>query len=153
MRIASTVERVFPGERERVFLHVVPIELSTIFTGHGPLPAVTGTADATGPWDAAGRQRTVHLSDGSQASERLTAYEKPQGFAYTVSAFTGVLRHLASEAQGEWWFEDVAGATRVRWRYVFLPRSRFAIPLLFVINRFFWRPYMDAALRLAAASL
>jgi hypothetical protein len=151
--VASTVERFFPAAREKVFLHVVPIDLTTIFTGFGPLPAVTGTRDETGPWDAAGRQRTVCLSDGSFARERLTAYEKPRGFAYVVSGFTGSLRFLAQEARGEWWFEEAAGGTTVRWRYVFVPRSVFARPLLWAINRFFWRRYMHAALRLAAASL
>lgn len=151
--IASTVERFFPAAREKVFLHIVPIDLRTIFTGLGPLPAVTGTRDETGPWDAAGRQRTVCLSDGSIAHERLTAYERPRGFSYVVSGFTGPLRFIAREAQGEWWFEETRTGTTVRWRYVFVPRSAAAAPLLWLINRFFWRRYMHAALRLAATSL
>lgn len=147
----STVDIHIAAPREAVFLHIVPIELAGIFTGYGPLPAVLGTRGQTGAWDGAGQERTVLLSDGSTAHEQLTAYEKPQRFAYTVDGFTGPLRFLATAARGEWWFEEAGpGSTRVRWQYRFIPRSRLALPLLHLINRLLWRAYMRSALALAA---
>jgi hypothetical protein len=150
--IPVTVEQHFAGEAERVCLHIVPIDLTRIFTGYGPLPAVTGTSEATGSWNVAGQRRKVHLSDGSTARERLTAYDSPSYFSYIVSDFSGVLRFLADSAEGEWWFEPVAGGTQVRWRYAFTPASVLAKPVLFVVSRL-WQGYMRKALRLAAAVL
>ncbi|WP_410210833.1 hypothetical protein [Aquirhabdus sp.] len=83
-----------------VFDHIVPIDLTKIFTGYGPLPAVIGTQHQTGAWDAAAQTRTVLLSDDSSAQEQLTGYDHPHYFSYTVSGFTGILRHLAISADG-----------------------------------------------------
>ncbi len=66
------------------FEHIVPINLSSVFTGYGPLPAVAGAQNQTGDWDAAGQTRTVLLSDGSSVQELLTKYEHPHYFSYTV---------------------------------------------------------------------
>src|SRR5688572_1767103 len=104
---AATVTTTIEVSIEDAFRQIVPIDLTSIFTGHGPLPAVTQTRDQSGAWDAAGRTRTVVFSDGSTAQESLTEYEYPHRFAYTIDHFTGVLRFLASKARGEWWFERV----------------------------------------------
>ena len=64
-----------------VFEHIMPIDLASIFTGYGLLPAVVGTRDQIGAWDAAGQSRTVLMSDGSCAQEQLTAYEYPNYFS------------------------------------------------------------------------
>lgn len=141
---------------ERAFEHIVPIDLAAIFTGYGPLPAVVRTREQTGGWDAAGQSRTVELSDGSSAQEVLTAYEYPTRFAYTVSRFTGVLRFLAREARGEWWwFERVPDreATAVRWRYEFVSRSRLLEPLVCAVTQWLWHGYMHKALRLSKAQV
>lgn len=135
----------------RAFEHIVPINLPLIFKGFGPLPAVSGTRDQTGNWDHAGQTRTVLLSDGSTAQEQLTAYEHPKRFAYTVSRFSGILRFLATEAHGEWWFERGAAAdsTFVRWKYAFVARSRVAAPLVWLIAHTLWHCYMGKALALS----
>lgn len=152
--LTATVDTEFAVPRAQAFAHIVPINLPAIFTGYGPLPAVTATREQTGAWDAAGQTRTVQLSDGSTARERLTAYELPQYFAYTVSEFSGVLRFLAREARGEWWFvERGSGRTGIRWRYEFRPRYWLAVPLLALITRLLWRGYMAKALRLARQQL
>jgi len=66
-----------------------------------------------------------------------------------------VLRFLASEARGEWWFESVPGrpATVVRWRYEFISRSKILKPLLSLFTRSLWRGYMAKALRLSRAQV
>jgi len=151
----ATVTTTVKASREKTFWHIVPIDLTSIFTGFGPLPSVTGTLNQTGPWDDAGRSRTVVFSDGSSARETLTSYEYPNRFAYRITEFTGVLRFLASEARGEWWFEDVPGlaATSVRWRYEFVSRSAILKPLVSLFTRSLWRSYMGKALRLAKAQV
>lgn len=152
---AATVTTTIKASGEKTFLHIVPIDLASIFTGYGPLPSIRETLKETGPWDAAGQSRTVVFSDGSSASETLTSYEYPSRFAYRITDFTGVLRFLAIEARGEWWFESVAGgnATSVRWRYEFISRSAILKPLVSLFTRSLWRGYMGKALRLSRAQV
>ena len=148
---AATVITTMQASREEAFLHIVPVDLSSIFTGYGPLPRVTETRDQTGPWDAAGRTRTVVFSDGSSAQETLTQYEYPDRFAYRITEFTGALRFLASEARGEWWFASTPDhdATSVLWRYEFVSRFKVLTPLVRLFTRSLWRGYMGRALRLS----
>ncbi|AXQ27982.1 polyketide cyclase [Solimonas sp. K1W22B-7] len=146
---SAIVETRIAAPRAAVFEAIVPIDLPSIFTGYGPLPAVTGTREQSGAWDGAGQTRVVMLSDGSEAGERMDRYRHPEYFAYTVSGFTGVLRWLVHSANGEWWFEPEGEGTRVRWRYAFNARSWVvALPVWF-ITRMLWRGYMGKALRLS----
>jgi hypothetical protein len=143
-------ETIFNVPNEQAFLGVVPINLSSIFTGFGPLPAVSGVTDQTGDWDAAGQTRSVSFSDGSSVKEKLTGYNKPQYFSYILSDFTGVLRLLATSANGDWWFEPVSeDKTHVKWRYVFNSRNIFTIPFLWFITKALWKCYMKKALSLS----
>ena len=140
---------------DKAFSHIVPIDLANIFTGFRPLPAVKGMRNQTGTWDAASQSRTVLLSDGSSAQEALTAYRFPSHFAYTVKGFAGILRFFASEAHGEWWFEQgsVTQPTTVRWRYQFVSRTRWLEPFVFLITQRLWRGYMAKTLRLSKAQV
>ncbi len=151
--IATTVHARIDVAREPLFACFVPIELPRILRRHGPIPAVVGTRDQTGPWDEVGSARVVELADGHTASERVTACETPARFAYTVSGFTNVVRHLAREAHGEWVFEEADGgrATDVRWTYAFVARSGPAALLLAPVVRTAWRGYMRGALDRFAA--
>jgi hypothetical protein len=45
---AATEQTDIAAPKEVVFAHIVPVDLRTIFTGYGPLPAVTATKDQTG---------------------------------------------------------------------------------------------------------
>jgi Polyketide cyclase / dehydrase and lipid transport len=148
--LSAEVQVTANADQAAVFAHIVPIDLGSIFTGYGPLPAVTGTQDQVGAWDAVGQTRTVNLSDGSSAQELLTAYERPSYFSYTVSGFTGALRHFTSSAKGEWWFTTVGrGRTNIKWRYAFNPKSALAVPILWFIANVLWRNYMRKALQLS----
>ena len=148
---AATVHTTIHAAKADAFGHIVPIDLTSIFTGYGPLPSVSKTLNATGPWDAAGRSRTVVFSDGSSATESLTGYDFPNGFAYRITGFTGVLKYLASEARGQWWFESVPGAkaTSVRWQYEFVSRFKLLKPLVSLFTQRLWRGYMTKALDLS----
>jgi hypothetical protein len=85
-----TVQTEVASPQAEALNYIVPIDLTSIFQGHGLLPVVKGTQNQTGAWDAVGQTRTVILSDGSSAQERLTGYEQPHYFSYTVSEFSGV---------------------------------------------------------------
>jgi len=149
---SATVQIKIAADQNEVFQRVVPIELTSVFPGYGPLPAVIGTRDQTGGWDAAGQTRTVLLSDGSSAHEMLTQYECPRYFSYTVSNFTGIFGGLTTSANGEWWFQKdpSSDATFVKWRYAFNARSFFSAPILWLIVKIFWQRYMRVSLQLTS---
>lgn len=147
--IAVTAKQIANAPIALVFDVIVPIDLSLVFTGYGPLPAVTRVSGQSGPWDKAGRERTVHLSDNSAAKEQLLEVKAPNHFSYRVSSFTGFLRFLASEANGEWWFSTQNDKTLVVWQYCFTPKSLFTLPLLYFIARVLWHGYMHKSLNLA----
>jgi hypothetical protein len=147
--VPVTVEAVANAPVEAAFDAIVPIDLAKMFTGYGPLPAVSGTRDQSGDWDHVGATRTVELSDGSTAAEVILAYERPSYFAYRVSGFTSSLRLLANGARGEWWFAPAGeGAAEIRWRYTFEPRG-LSRPLLSLVVSRLWRGYARRALALA----
>jgi hypothetical protein len=152
--LSATVNIDVAVSQSTAFDYNVPIDLTSIFTGYGPLPAVIGIKNQTGAWDGAGQTRIVLLSDGSSAQEILTKYERPNYFSYTVSGFTGALRLLITSANGEWWFSTTSlGQTRIKWRYAFNARSALAVPVLWFITNVLWRNYMHKALRLFKAQV
>ena len=147
---STTVTQTMQVRRDALFAWFIPVDLPRILLGWGPLPAVVSTQGQTGPWDAPGSRRTVHLADGSQAEEMVTACTTPSHFAYRVTGFTNpLIRALAQSAEGEWTFvapEPDSAATEVTWTYRFIPRSALAAwPLRFVV-RFLWRGYMQVGL-------
>jgi hypothetical protein len=127
------------------FEAAAPIDLTKIFTGFGPLPAVVGIRDQTGPWDHVGVSRRPVLSDGTASFERITEYEPHSRFSYDVS-FTNILDRLVTGAHGSWTFEPTAdGGTVINWTYAFRPRRlRGALVRLLIAP--VWRLYMRRAL-------
>ncbi|MCS5728349.1 SRPBCC family protein [Herbiconiux moechotypicola] len=132
------------------FGRVVPRDDATLFRRHLGLPGVAGVRDATGEWDAPGRQRTVRLDDGGTFRETLLRYD-PEGpervghFDYRVTHYTGKLAHLVDEGIARWEFRPLARGSLIRWSYGYrpLPRRRF------VVERIvgpLWRSYMRAGL-------
>ena len=126
-------------------------DLASIMRGYGPLPAVAGVEDQTGDWDSIGESRIIRLADGHGMLETLTSVDPPNGFGYTLSELTNVLRFLVLRFHGRWQFESISGpdeppVVRAHWRYAFEPRSRLTRPLSRFILARFWRPYMAAAL-------
>ncbi|MDO8900242.1 MAG: SRPBCC family protein [Phenylobacterium sp.] len=137
----------------QVWAAFVPIDLAQVFPrGSGPIPAVVGTRDQTGPWDVVGSARQVHLADGTSVREEILASDPSDGaapsggrarFAYRVDGFTGPLAALTDAAFGEWTFVETApGRTEITWRYTFVPRSSLMAAPLSVIIALFWRTYM-----------
>jgi len=152
--LSATVTTEVEVSQIVAFEYIVPIDLTSIFTGYGPLPAVTGTKNQTGAWDGAGQTRTVLLSDGGSTQEMLTKYDHPHYFSYTVDGFTGIFRFLASSAEGEWWFSSTSSdKTHIKWRYAFNAKSVFAVPVLWFITKVLWHNYMHKALQLFKAQV
>jgi hypothetical protein len=152
--LSTTVKTTVIANQANVFEYIVPIDLTSIFTGYGPLPSVVSTQNQLGDWDTAGQTRTVCFSDNSSAQERLTKYEHPSYFSYTVSNFTSLLRLLTTSANGEWWFSlGTSGQTHIKWRYEFKARSVLAVPVLWLITNILWRNYMRQALQLSKAQI
>lgn len=133
---------------EKTFEIIVPIDVPTIMPGYGPLPAVIGVENQTGDWDAVGQTRIVRLADNTTAREEITDYHAPNLFGYTVSDWSGAMKHLAREAKSEWQFSEIAAnQTQISWRYTFAPRSTWTAWLLLAVVQLLWRGAMKQALR------
>jgi hypothetical protein len=147
-QISARLEVTIPAGREPVFDFVAAEDvLPKVLTGYGLLPAVVRTSGNTGPWDRPGSARTVHLADGTTAREQVTAYERPRYFAYRTSDYTFALRYLAKFAEGQWWFEDDANGTKVRWTYTFHAKGRLTSVPLWMFAKTQWVGYMRACIR------
>jgi Polyketide cyclase / dehydrase and lipid transport len=129
----------------QAFDAIIPVELSKVFTGYGPIPAVTETTDQTGPWDGEGQTRTIHLADGSRTHEVIAKFEHPTLFQYRVGPFTGAFGNLIDHADGEFFFKPVAQGTSVRWSYSWYAKAPWMSPLLWVFTRF-WKAYSRKSL-------
>lgn len=141
------METVIDGPSGAVFDFVAAEGvLPIVLTGYGMLPAVTSTSGNTGPWDQPGSSRTVHLADGTTSREEITDYKRPLYFAYRTSEYTFALRHLASSARGQWWFDDRGRQTHVRWTYTFTAKSALTAILLRLFSQFQWAGYMRVCL-------
>ena len=126
------------------------VDLSLVFKGWGPFPAVNGVRNQTGEWDHAGVSRNPILSDGSIASEKITEYTPGHSFAYEVTGFTNiVLRRLVSGVRGEWTYTPDGSGTVIRWTYEFKPLRRRYWLVRRVLTPL-WRHYMQAGVEAAA---
>jgi hypothetical protein len=120
---------------EQTWDAIVPVELSTVFTGMKPLiPAVVGTREQTGDWDAAGQTRKIDLADGSHTAEIIDSVERPNLFTYTVGPFSGPLGRFVDRAEGEFKFTEMNGGTHVRWTYVWFP-SKGGTPVVWALSK------------------
>jgi len=147
LQIAVTREVFIPHPIQDVFDFVAAQDvLPKILTGYGMVPGVASTFEVSGPWDRPGSHRAVQLADGSTLNERLTEYARPSYFAYRVSNPSFALKHLMTEARGQFWFEATEGGTQVKWTYTFRAKNRLTnVPLmLFVKSQ--WKGYMDVCL-------
>lgn len=147
-----TVEQSCPAPPARAFEVIAPIDLPLIFTGWGPLPGVRAVHDQTGPWDAAGRTRTVELTDSSTATERITEYTPPHSFAYELTGCTGLLARLVTHVRGEWTFTPDGRGTVIRWTYAFHPRRGRNLVVRWALVPL-WRRYARATLARAVAAV
>ena len=144
--VPVTVQTTTTATVEQTFAVAAPIDLTLIFKRLGPLPAVVGIRDQTGPWTRVGVSRKPQLSDGTAAFEQITVYFPPSYFEYEVSRFTNLLRFLVTGARGDWKFTPTAGGgSTITWTYAFRPlRFRGAAVRLLIVP--LWRRYMQRAM-------
>ena len=130
---------------ERAYELSGPLDPTLFYPGQGPLPAVVSVQNQTGGWNAAGRTRTLLLSDGGHVVETITDARSPDLFAYELADFQKLFGWLVSGARAEWRFEPEAGGTSIRWTYTF-----FALPgrtgIVRAIVKLWWAPYMRRVL-------
>lgn len=144
--VPVTVRATITVSPERTFRAAAPIDLTLIFTGYGPLPAVVGVDNQSGAWDHVGVERNPRLSDGTTAHEQITDYNPPSDFAYEVNAFTNIMNRFVHGARGSWTFTPTGdGGTAIEWTYAFQPR-RFRTLAVRLLIAPLWRPYMRRAL-------
>ena len=142
-RASYTVWRELNVDIEHVFDLVVAEDvLPRVLHRWGPIPAVTGTRDLTGPWDTPGSERTVLLEGGNTAHERVLSWERPQRFEYRVDRFTNPLGRLVDHATGLWEFTRTERGSSFRWTYSFEAQGRLPAGLLKVFVRIAWSRYM-----------
>lgn len=124
---------------------IMPIDLTRVFKPVAPFPGVASVANQTDTWDHPGPIRNPQFTDGSSANEQLTECVEGSSFAYQLTNFTNVLRHLAVGIRGEWTFAPDGTGTLIRWSYEFkpLPGRRWIIAGPF---QPLWRRWMRAAL-------
>lgn len=133
---------------------LIAADLPALLTGYGPLPGVTAVAETGCVWGRVGATRTIALSDGSSARERVSVADRPAAphaagrFAYRVSGYTNALRLLARHADGDWRFApDGRGGTAIVWTYTFRPRSKALAAPLWPVVAGPLRGYMKRVLR------
>lgn len=150
--IAHTVARDSPTPVDHLFDVVVAEDvLPKVLHRWGPVPAVTGTQNLTGPWDTPGSSRTVELEDGSTARETVLAWNRPHTFSYRVDQFTSALAGLVDHAVGSWRFESTADGSRLTWTYTFKTASTLAGAPLQLFVRTAWARYMAQCADLCVA--
>jgi hypothetical protein len=142
--ISQTVRRTAAVSVERLFDTVVAEDvLPKVLHRWGPVPAVVGTRDLTGPWDTPGSQRTVVLGDGSTAREQVLLWNRAMRFEYRVDSFTSPIGRLADHAIGSWAFMSAGGeSSSFEWTYTFHPRGPVAALPLRAFVPTAWARYM-----------
>ena len=142
-RASHTVCRELNVDIERVFDVVVAEDvLPRVLHRWGPIPAVSGTRDLTGPWDTPGSERIVLLEDGNTVRERVLRWERPQRFEYRIDRFTSPLGRVVDHAIGVWEFTKADRGSSFRWTYSFEGHGALPAVLLKVFVRIAWARYM-----------
>ena len=150
--IPSTVQARSTLPPAEALTLIAPIDLPSVFHRWGPFPAVVSVEGQTGTWDAPGRSRRPHFSDGGSARETMTEYTPGAGFAYELRDFTDVFGRLVDGIRGEWTFTPDGDGCIVRWTWEFKPKRGMRLPLAGVVVPLFRRymqRVMDASVALA----
>jgi hypothetical protein len=142
----AVAELVASAPREQTWNTATPLTPVGYYPKSGLLPAVLEVRDQTGKWDAPGQTRQLMLSDGGWVVEHTTNVEPYGFFAYNLTDFQKLFGRLVHHARAEWTFTQVAGGTNIHWSYTFFPKNSGAKPVLALIVRLLWGPYMRKVL-------
>lgn len=137
---------VASASRTQTWNSATPLTPVGYYPKSGLLPGVVEVRDQTGNWDAPGQTRQLMLSDGGWVIEHTTNVEPYGFFAYNLTDFQKLFKSLVDHARAEWTFTEVDGGTNIHWSYTFFPRSAAAKPVLALIIKLLWGPYMKKVL-------
>ena len=152
MIITLSVARTIAAPAAAVFALALDSErFPATFSGCGPIPALRRITPLAPP--AVGATRAVESSDGSQLTERITAFDPPRRHAYTLSGMRPPLAWLVRTGNADWSFEESNGATLVTWRYAFELTGAVAAPLAWPLLHVFMRGAMRRCLAAMARVL
>lgn len=143
--ISAVVETVAHTPTKWTWDVLTPIDPTRFYPRFGPLPATIRVLDQSGPWNTVGQTRRLELSDGGHVTETITDVEPPAFFAYELSDFQKIFKHLVDHARAEWIFTPVNEGTLVHWTYTFFPHKRWGW-LVYLIVRIWWERYMRTVL-------
>lgn len=150
--VSTTVVSTIDAPRKAFFTWLIPgvfyNQLETVLRDAAMLPGVSRTTGTTGPWDAAGSTRIVHLTDGNTCRETVKVATAPDYFAYRLTEFSNpMISMLVKEANGQWWFTDEGSRTRAKWTYTAESRFFLATLVLLPVIKILWNRYMKAAMK------
>ena len=130
------------ASRTQTWNTATPLTPVGYYPKSGLLPAVIEVRDQSGAWDKPGQTRQLLLSDGGWVREKTTNIEPHDFFAYNLTDFQKIFKRLVSYARAEWTFSDADEGTLIHWSYTFVPLNAGAAPVLGLIVRLLWGPYM-----------
>ena len=150
-KVATTVISTIAAPRAPFFAWLVPgvfyNQLETVLRDAAFLPGVARTSGTTGPWDAAGSTRIVHLTDGTSCRETVKVATAPDYFSYRLTEFSSpMIGMLVKEANGQWWFTDEGSGTQAKWTYTAESRFFLGTLILLPVIKILWNRYMKAAM-------
>lgn len=147
---ARSIARATPADAFEMTRVVDP---TTTFTGWGPLPSVISVRELFGGWAGVGGLRELTFSDATTVREELVVFEPGSTYAYNITGFRNVLRHLLTGMRSEWRFTEHAhGATQVELEFALLPLPGRAV----VVRAIFapsWRRYLRRILNRTIAQI
>ena len=109
---------------------------------HLAIPPIVRVEGQEGEWGTVGQTRTVVLADGSRNLETLVATDRPESYRYRLTDFTGPMKGLIRDVDGEFAFAQEGAGTRVTWYWRIRPTNSVARVLLPIVG-LFWRRYAD----------
>jgi Polyketide cyclase / dehydrase and lipid transport len=141
--IAELTAKASPVETWKTATPLTPVGY---YPKSGLLPGVLEVRDQTGKWDRPGQTRQLMLSDGGWVVEHTMNVEPYGFFAYNLTDFQKIFGKLVHHARAEWTFTEVEGGTTIHWSYTFFSLNAGARPILALIIRLLWGPYMKKVL-------
>ena len=138
----------------RVFNYISAEESLTKFLKkYGPIHAVERHETHKGPWTAPGAYRTLYFESGDTLREELLIFEPFTYFAYSISEFSNVTKHLSDIAYGQFKFEATENKTHVTWIYSFKPKNFFAAIPLSIFMSLYFKKYMEQGLQISKSDI
>ncbi len=127
--------------------------LTKFLKKYGPIHAVEKHETHKGPWTIPGAYRTLYFESGDTLREELLVFKPFTYFAYSISEFSNITKHLSAIAYGQFKFETAENKTHVTWIYSFKPRNFLASILLSIFMSLYFKKYMQQGLQIAKTDI